>query len=55
MTGQLPLPDAQNKLEDLSGIVLKPGENPYMALIKACDDKPVSEAPNTSRSMYLLT
>ncbi|KAH7148670.1 RNA ligase/cyclic nucleotide phosphodiesterase [Dactylonectria macrodidyma] len=40
MTGQLPLPDAQNKLEDLSGIVLKPGENPYMALIKACDEKP---------------
>ncbi|GJN70775.1 ureidoglycolate lyase [Purpureocillium lilacinum] len=28
--------DAQNKLEDLSGIALKPGENPYAAFIKAC-------------------
>lgn len=34
--------DAQNKLEDLSGIVLKPGENPYEAFIQACDNKPVS-------------
>lgn len=34
--------DAQNKLEDLSGIVLKAGENPYEAFIQACDDKPVS-------------
>lgn len=34
--------DANNKLEDLSGIELKPGENPYAAFIKACDDKPVS-------------
>jgi len=30
--------DARNKLEDLSGIVLKPGENPYAALINACND-----------------
>ncbi|KAM0552560.1 hypothetical protein ACHAPJ_007888 [Fusarium lateritium] len=30
--------DARNKLEDLSGIQLQPGENPYNALIKACDD-----------------
>lgn len=34
--------DAKNKLEDLSGIVLKPGENPYEAFIRACDNKPVS-------------
>lgn len=32
--------DARNKLEDLSGIVLQPGENPYAALIKACNDDP---------------
>ncbi|UKZ62067.1 uncharacterized protein TrAtP1_003325 [Trichoderma atroviride] len=32
--------DAKNKLEDLSGIVLKPGENPYEAFIRACNDKP---------------
>ncbi|KAF7560483.1 hypothetical protein G7046_g3671 [Stylonectria norvegica] len=38
MTGQLSSTDARNKLEDLSGIVLQPGENPYTALIKACDD-----------------
>ncbi|KAK4229414.1 RNA ligase/cyclic nucleotide phosphodiesterase [Podospora fimiseda] len=30
--------DARNKLEDLSGIIIKEGENPYDALIKACDD-----------------
>lgn len=34
--------DAKNKLEDLSGIVLKPGENPYEAFIRACNNKPVS-------------
>ncbi|KAL8392156.1 hypothetical protein RB595_002370 [Gaeumannomyces hyphopodioides] len=32
--------DARNKLEDLSGIALKPGENPYNALIDACGGKP---------------
>ncbi|KAI0892195.1 RNA ligase/cyclic nucleotide phosphodiesterase [Annulohypoxylon nitens] len=32
--------DIQNKLEDLSGVVIKPGENPYNALIEACDDEP---------------
>ncbi|KAI1336883.1 RNA ligase/cyclic nucleotide phosphodiesterase [Xylariaceae sp. FL0016] len=32
--------DAKNKLEDLSGVVLKPGENPYNALIEACKDDP---------------
>lgn len=33
--------DARNKLEDLSGIEIKPGENPYDALIQACKDEPV--------------
>ncbi|KAI0016001.1 RNA ligase/cyclic nucleotide phosphodiesterase [Xylariomycetidae sp. FL0641] len=32
--------EARNKLEDLTGVVLQPGENPYNALIKACDDNP---------------
>ena len=32
---------AVNKLEDLSGLVLKPGENPYTALIRACNDNHV--------------
>ncbi|KAF3058662.1 hypothetical protein GL218_05584 [Daldinia childiae] len=32
--------DIENKLVDLSGVVLKPGENPYNALIEACDDEP---------------
>ncbi|KXJ90897.1 RNA ligase/cyclic nucleotide phosphodiesterase [Microdochium bolleyi] len=32
--------DARNKLEDLSGVVVKPGENPYNALIDACNDDP---------------
>ncbi|EHA55256.1 hypothetical protein MCOR27_005664 [Pyricularia oryzae] len=31
--------DSRNKLEDLSGIVLQPGENPYNALIKACNGR----------------
>ena len=34
--------DAKNKLEDLSGVVIQPGENPYKALIGACNDDPVS-------------
>jgi hypothetical protein len=29
--------DAQNKLEDQSGIVLQPGQNPYAAFIGACN------------------
>jgi hypothetical protein len=33
--------DVRNKLEDLSGVVLKPGENPYNALIEACHNDPV--------------
>ncbi|GAP84487.1 putative ureidoglycolate hydrolase [Rosellinia necatrix] len=34
--------DVRNKLEDLSGVVVKPGENPYNALIEACDDDPAN-------------
>jgi hypothetical protein len=40
MTVPATLDDARNKLEDLSGIVLKPGENPYSAFIHACNDDP---------------
>lgn len=32
--------DVKNKLEDLSGVVLKPGDNPYNALIESCNDDP---------------
>ncbi|KAI0443726.1 RNA ligase/cyclic nucleotide phosphodiesterase [Xylaria telfairii] len=32
--------DVKNKLVDLSGVVVKPGENPYNALIEACHDDP---------------
>ncbi|KAI1389966.1 RNA ligase/cyclic nucleotide phosphodiesterase [Hypoxylon trugodes] len=40
MASVLESTDIKNKLEDLSGVVLKPGENPYNALIKACDNEP---------------
>lgn len=36
--------DARNKLEDLSGITIQPGDNPYNALIKACENDPVSSS-----------
>ncbi|KAI1177183.1 RNA ligase/cyclic nucleotide phosphodiesterase [Nemania sp. FL0916] len=36
----LELTDVKNKLEDLSGVIVKPGENPYNALIEACQDDP---------------
>ena len=42
--------DAKNKLEDLSGVTIKPGENPYEALIKACNNNPVS-LPRTKLSV----
>jgi hypothetical protein len=42
MSPALESTDAKNKLEDLSGIKVKPGENPYKALIEACNDEPVS-------------
>ncbi|KAH9906720.1 60S ribosomal protein L44 [Xylariomycetidae sp. FL2044] len=32
--------DIKNKLEDLSGVAVRPGENPYNALIEACNDNP---------------
>ena len=41
MGDQIVSVDATHKLEDLSGIVLKPGDNPYAAFIEACNDKPV--------------
>ncbi|KAK1993986.1 hypothetical protein LX36DRAFT_227861 [Colletotrichum falcatum] len=40
MGSQLVPTEARNKLEDLSGITILPGENPYDALIKACNDSP---------------
>jgi hypothetical protein len=40
MTVSSHLDDARNKLEDLSGIVLKPGENPYSAFLNACNNDP---------------
>lgn len=33
--------DAKNKLEDLSGIKIQPGDNPYKALIQACKNNTV--------------
>ncbi|KAF6817586.1 hypothetical protein CSOJ01_02296 [Colletotrichum sojae] len=41
MGSQLVSTDAKNKLEDLSGITILPGQNPYEALIQACNDDPV--------------
>ncbi|KAG5916407.1 hypothetical protein E4U61_003649 [Claviceps capensis] len=32
--------DATDRLQDLSGLILQPGENPYTALINACQDDP---------------
>ncbi|KAI1142493.1 RNA ligase/cyclic nucleotide phosphodiesterase [Hypoxylon sp. FL0543] len=40
MSSVLESADIKNKLEDLSGVVLKPGENPYNALIEAGNDDP---------------
>lgn len=42
MSAVLESTDAKNKLEDLSGIVIEPGGNPYDALIAACSNDPVS-------------
>lgn len=41
MSPALESTDAKNKLEDLSGVKIKPGENPYKALIEACHDDTV--------------
>lgn len=38
----------QNKVEDLSGLYLVPGENPYAAFINACADRHVSRIPSTN-------
>ncbi|KAH8199521.1 hypothetical protein TruAng_006334 [Truncatella angustata] len=40
MSSVLESTDLKNKLEDLSGVVIKPGENPYNALIEACGNDP---------------
>lgn len=48
MTQTLESTDVKNKLSDLSGLVIKPGENPYQALINVCDSRPVSQ-PVTCR------
>lgn len=48
MSPMLESTDAKNKLEDLSGIKLEPGENPYKSLIEACDDDPVRDGSFTS-------
>jgi hypothetical protein len=53
MGSTLELTDVKNKLEDLSGVVVKPGENPYNALIEACHDDPV-ESPLSFSSMSFL-
>ena len=34
--------DARNKIEDLSRIAVEPGQNPYEAFIRACNNDPVS-------------
>lgn len=46
MASVLESTDVKNKLEDLSGVVVRPGENPYNALIDACNNDPV-ESPAT--------
>ena len=46
----LNLADGGNKFEDLSGVDIKPGDNPYDALINACNGSPVSfTIPGTLR------
>ncbi|GKT68349.1 hypothetical protein ColTof4_00772 [Colletotrichum tofieldiae] len=49
MGSQLVSTDAKNKLEDLSGITILPGQNPYDAFIKACNDNPVT------KELYLMS
>lgn len=41
--------DVKNKLKDLSGVKIQPGENPYKALIEACDDDSVCDDGEISR------
>lgn len=46
MPEQLVSVDSRNAYEDLSGIVIKPGENPYQVFIDACHDSHVSVPTN---------
>lgn len=48
MSAALESTDAKNKLEDLSGVKIQPGENPYKALIAACNDDPVCSRSSQS-------
>lgn len=36
--------NVEERFEDLSGVKIKPGENPYNALIDACQGSPVSHS-----------
>ncbi|TGJ88752.1 hypothetical protein E0Z10_g119 [Xylaria hypoxylon] len=53
MGSVLELTDAKNKLEDLSGVEMKPGENPYNALIEACHGDPVESSPPSHKCRIL--
>jgi hypothetical protein len=43
MAADMTLDEAYSKLDDFSRLPLKPGENPYAAFIKHCEDNPVSD------------
>ena len=45
--------DAKNKFEDLSGVDITKYENPFDALIEACDNDPVSQF-STSNLISLI-
>lgn len=46
--------DVKNKLEDLSGVIVKPGENPYNALIDMCNDEPVGRAVSSCQNSRVV-
>jgi hypothetical protein len=46
-----PVAEAGNKFEDLSGVEIKPGDNPYDALINACQGSAVGWTPFSPRIM----
>ncbi|GKT60647.1 hypothetical protein ColTof3_07986 [Colletotrichum tofieldiae] len=54
MGSQLVSTDAKNKLEDLSGITILPGQNPYDAFIKACNDNPVTTKRNEQQKQKFI-
>ncbi|OHW94836.1 hypothetical protein CSPAE12_06432 [Colletotrichum incanum] len=54
MGSQLVSTDAKNKLEDLSGITILPGQNPYDAFIKACNDNPVITKRNEQQKQKFI-